>query len=81
MTDAQHVWEHPYYPQFYVPEKDFAKKALTKCETLLNGAAWLGKVQVGERSTDKVLGFEKGPLKGLVKVQFDQLGRSMFPLH
>ena len=42
----------------------------------MNGAAWLGKVQVGERSTDKVLGFEKGPLKGLVKVQFDQMGRS-----
>lgn len=76
VTDAQHVWEHEYYPQFYIPGADFAMGVLHKRQSIMNGDAWLGEVKVDDRSTDKVLGFEKGPLKGLVKVQFDQMGKS-----
>jgi len=73
VTGAQHVWEHEYYPQFYIPSADFAKGVLHKGQSITNGDAWLGEVKVDDRSTDKVLGFEKGPLKGLVRVQFDQM--------
>lgn len=65
---AQYVWEHPYYPTFYVP-----------IDAIRNGSAeiakkeedekgfWLGTLHSGDKSV-AVTGFDKGPLEGLIKL-------------
>lgn len=82
---ARHVWEHPYYPQFWVPATSFAPGALTKGKAIdSNGSAFLATAKGNAKSTDRVLIFEKGPLEGLVRVEFKAAGRSeglTCPLH
>jgi len=68
---ARHVWEHQYYPQFWVPVSSFAPSVLTKGKAIdSNGSAFLGVVKGNTKTTDRVLIFEKGPLEGLVRVEF-----------
>ncbi|KAF2865456.1 hypothetical protein BDV95DRAFT_652223 [Massariosphaeria phaeospora] len=73
---AYHVWEHPYYPQFYVPTTSFTSEANLTKETEVdgtNGAAHLGQLSVGDRSTQRVVIFNVGSLKDLVKIDFKEL--------
>ena len=73
---ARHVWEHKYYPQFWVPIAAFAPGVLTKGKAIdHNSSAFLATVKGKEKSTDRVLVFEKGPLEGLVRVEFKAVGR------
>ena len=54
MLDAQHVWEHEYYPQFYIPKADFMHGVLHIRKNVSNGSAWLGELRCGDRSTSEV---------------------------
>ncbi|KAF1849541.1 DUF427-domain-containing protein [Cucurbitaria berberidis CBS 394.84] len=70
---AYHVWEHPYYPQYYVPISSFSPDAsLSKTSPIdgTNGGAHLGRLNVGNRSTNRVLIFNTKTLQDLVKVEF-----------
>ncbi|KAF2251005.1 DUF427-domain-containing protein [Trematosphaeria pertusa] len=74
--NAYHVWEHPYYPQFYVPVSSFTPDAkITKASPVdgTNGATHLGRLSVGDKSTERVLMFSSGSLKDLVKVEFKEM--------
>lgn len=74
---AQYVWEHPYYPQFYVPSSAIKSGLLTKNDTVdKNESAFLATLKGKSRSTDRVLAFEKGPLSGLVRFEFGALGNT-----
>jgi len=75
-TNARLVWEIPYFPQFWVPEKDFTKSAKlekTKPVEGFEGIASHAKLSAGSKSTDEVLVIEpsaSSDLAGLVKVPF-----------
>ncbi|MCJ1225465.1 hypothetical protein MMC12_002114 [Toensbergia leucococca] len=69
---AQYVWEHDYYPVYYVPIKDINDDALKWDKPIPNTqeGAYLSTLTVGEKSTDRILVFTKGALKGLVRIEF-----------
>ncbi|KAI9818740.1 MAG: hypothetical protein M1826_001328 [Phylliscum demangeonii] len=70
-TSANQVWEHPYYPQYYLPTKAIKDDVLEKGKSVdAAGSAFLMTLRVGSRATDRVLMFEKGPLAGLVRLEF-----------
>ncbi|KAI9802530.1 MAG: hypothetical protein M1833_001602 [Piccolia ochrophora] len=70
-TVAYHVWEHPYYPQYYVPVDAVKQDVLSKGKAVdRDGRAFLASLKVGKRATDRVLIFEGGALKGLVRFEF-----------
>ena len=76
--ESRHVWEHPYYPQFYVPQAAVKSGLLKKGDNVDDdGSAYLATLTVKEKSTDRVLGFEKGPLAGLIRFEFSALGMLM----
>ncbi|KAI9673630.1 MAG: hypothetical protein M1817_002267 [Caeruleum heppii] len=78
-TEAHHVWEHPYFPQFYVPVKSIKSGLLKKSQAVDKiESAFLASIQVDQRATDRVLLFEKGPLAGLVRMEFRSMGRLDF---
>lgn len=69
-TRALHVWEHPYFPQFYVPLADFAdgcwrrkedvggeEGAQEKARGKGEGGAFVVAVKVGDKETDRAIGF------------------------
>ncbi|KAI9855359.1 MAG: hypothetical protein M1813_009817 [Trichoglossum hirsutum] len=69
-TSAHHVWEHQYYPQYWVPIKDLhpdVKLAWDGGELKQGQSA--GEMKVGDRKTD-VVGFGEGALGGLVRFEF-----------
>jgi len=72
-TSAKHVWEHKYFPQFWVPLSSVVPGVLSKGAAFdKDETAFQGFVNVeGKgRNTDRVLVFEKGPLAGLVRFEF-----------
>ena len=74
-TEALLVWEHPYYPQFYIPSSAVKHDVLTKNEPVdKEGSAFLATLKGKNKSTDRVISFEKGPLAGLVRFEFTALG-------
>lgn len=76
MSRARYVWEHPYYPQFYVPSSAIESGLLTKDDAVDNDkSAFLATLNCESRSTDRVLTFEKGPLNGLIRFEFGALGK------
>ena len=72
-----HVWEtHMYYPQFWVPESAVNEGfSLTKSSVGDDDAAYVATLKVGEQSSDRVLGFKKGPLAGLIRFEFHSMRR------
>lgn len=74
-TEARHVWEHPYYPQFYVPISSVKHDGFSKGDAV-DGAnsAFLATLKGSSKSTDRIVRFEKGPLAGLVRFEFTALG-------
>jgi len=71
-TRAQYIWEHPNYPQFYIPIDDFSKNAkVSNMDPIqgTDGGAYWAKLAVGDRATNVVV-FEKGLLDNLVKIVF-----------
>ncbi|KAF2451946.1 DUF427-domain-containing protein [Karstenula rhodostoma CBS 690.94] len=81
-TKAYHVWEHPYYPQFYIPTTALTPSAnLTKTSSVPGTA---DKVHYGtlsstnkstnkKHTTDRVLIFATKTLHNLVKIDFAAL--------
>lgn len=83
-TEAIHVWEHDYFPQYYVHWKAI-QNCTHKIEDEIpspNGGAGAsilnikvpGTTNVDERSTNRVLRFMSGPLEDLVKLEFNSMG-------
>jgi len=75
-TAAKFVWEHPYYPNYYLPAKDVQTKYLEKVERLDNGEGHVCRLTIGNRTANNVLWYENGDLSGLVKFQFKEMGES-----
>lgn len=80
-TRAIHVWEHAYYPQYYIPATEFKPGVLTKngpVEGTEGGdsEAYWATIQGREngRQIRNVLLFEEGKLRGLVKIEFGAVG-------
>ena len=75
-TEARFVWEHPYYPQFYIPKSAVKEAVVTKDESVdKEESAVLATLKGKHKSTDRVIVFEKGPLAGLARFEFAALGR------
>jgi uncharacterized protein (DUF427 family) len=72
--EAKFVWEHPYYPVYYLPEKDVQTKYIKKLDKSENGEGHICRLTVGNRSAEKVLWVESGELSGLIKFQFNEMG-------
>ncbi|PNS20531.1 hypothetical protein CAC42_5981 [Sphaceloma murrayae] len=71
-TDALFVWEHPYYPQYYLPRGGFGDEYVKRREEITEGGekvGWVLEVTVGERRVRGVE-FEKGVVGGRVKIVF-----------
>ena len=74
-TRARYIWEHPYYPAFYIPVQDVKASSLAKIESVdKDKSAFLSQLKGGRKSTDQVIWFEKGPLTGLLRFEFAALG-------
>ncbi|KAI8633512.1 DUF427-domain-containing protein [Xylariaceae sp. FL1651] len=79
-TAAVYVWEHPYYPQYYVPLASLAEGALAYADSHEGGGGKAGyklaTLSAGGASTDRVVVFDgeqgKGSeqLAGLVRIEF-----------
>ncbi|KAI1385535.1 DUF427-domain-containing protein [Hypoxylon trugodes] len=76
-TSAVYVWEHEYYPYFYVPKSSVKEGVLHPSQHSNDAAFQTATLRVGDRSTDRVLIFadkgiaEKGKeLEGLVRFEF-----------
>ncbi|KAL9595003.1 MAG: hypothetical protein Q9219_006702 [cf. Caloplaca sp. 3 TL-2023] len=70
-TGASHVWEHPYFPQIYIPTSSIKSGLLNKKDTVDNGqSVFAATLKSSNKETDRVLVFEKGPLAGLTRVEF-----------
>lgn len=74
-TRARYIWEHAYYPAFYIPVQDVKASSLAKIESVdKDESAFLSQLKGGSKSTDQVIWFEKGPLTGLIRFEFAALG-------
>ncbi len=74
-TSAKHVWEHKYFPHFWVPKSSIKLELLSRGPAFdKEGYAYQATVKGSERSTNRVVVFEKGPLEGLVRVEFKAMG-------
>jgi len=70
-TKAIYVWEHPYYPNFYIPRTELASGVvLEKIEPATEKSYWIARLSVGGKVvTEDVLVFETlGELKDVVKI-------------
>ncbi|KAI1839685.1 hypothetical protein JX265_008704 [Neoarthrinium moseri] len=74
-TSALYVWEHPFYPYYYVPLSSFVRGVLH--DNRDEGPLSIMGLHVGGRSTDRVLAFsDQGgghvpeELRGMVRVEF-----------
>lgn len=90
-TEAILVWEHPYYPQYYIPARAFRKSkaanfTATKGAPILQGLggeviAYHYTLRVKDRETDECIYFDPEPegpaalLAGYVKINFNAVDR------
>ena len=78
-TEASYVWEHPYFPQFYVPFSAVQSDKLVRGEAVdPESSAFLATLKGSKKATDRVVLFEKGSLLGLVRFEFSALGEARF---
>ena len=78
-TMARHVWEHPYYPQYWVPFGEIEGVSLSTdhyIDAERTAALVTMKPLAGitQKLTKRVLAFHQGPLAGLVRLPFDDMG-------
>ncbi|KAI4205499.1 MAG: hypothetical protein LQ346_001453 [Caloplaca aetnensis] len=70
-TYAHHVWEHAYYPQYYVDSSSIDPGSITNKEPVGDGnLASLAMLQGPAKSTGRILVFEQGQLAGLTRLEF-----------
>ncbi|KAF2647706.1 DUF427-domain-containing protein [Lophiostoma macrostomum CBS 122681] len=75
-TKAYHVWEHPWYPQFYIPLSSITPAAtLTKSSAIpdTNSTVHLATLTVSTKSTSRILLFTTALLPSLLKIDFPAL--------
>jgi hypothetical protein len=71
-----HVWEHKYFPQFWVPISAFDTSILTKLAPYdPDGVAFRASIKVKDKTSDRVIISENGLLKGFVRVEFKAAGK------
>jgi uncharacterized protein (DUF427 family) len=72
---AYHVWEHPNFPQFYVPRTAFKDVNLTVKDPVegTNDAVHFVQLDNGRVATNRLLLFDTDALKGLYKVDFHSM--------
>lgn len=68
------VWEHPYFPTYYVPSTDVQTKYIEKVQKTEDGNGYICRLVVGERGAGSVLWFEKDVLDGLLRFEFREMG-------
>jgi Domain of unknown function (DUF427) len=90
-TEAIHVWEHDYFPQYYIPVTELNNCTWQSQEDIKTKDGSLGasivsiKVpgpkSVDEKTTDRAIVFSStaGQLSGLVKLEFNSMGMHKFP--
>ena len=72
--NAKFVWEHSYFPVYYLPAVDIQTQYLEQLSKTENGDGSNYRLTVGNKSTDKVIWYEKGPYAGLIRIQFAEMG-------
>ncbi|KAF2748606.1 DUF427-domain-containing protein [Sporormia fimetaria CBS 119925] len=75
-TDARHVWEHPNYPQFYIPLGCFTSDASFNIGDEIEGTnkqARSALLTVGERTTHENIVFNTPKLDQLVRIEFGSI--------
>ena len=82
---ASFVWEHPYFPQYYLPKSAFDASRINEGDKISddNGkhVATLWRLTVGDKSTDQIVCFadelegKAKELSGLVKANFSDMGK------
>lgn len=85
-TSALYVWEHDYYPFYYVPLSAFREGLLKPKDDESSSSFYTAKLTVGNRTTDRVLAFgaDLPPnsaarvLAGYVRVEFAAAGVAWF---
>ncbi|KAF3059261.1 hypothetical protein GL218_04597 [Daldinia childiae] len=74
-TSAVYVWEHEYYPYYYLPIESFTSN-LRSLPGNGNPQYWTAALHVGSRTTDRILVFGDAlspsckPLEKMVRVEF-----------
>ncbi|OTA90865.1 hypothetical protein M434DRAFT_397641 [Hypoxylon sp. CO27-5] len=74
-TSAVFVWEHEYYPYYYVPRASFLQGAIKTPPT--HDSYQVAELQVGQRTTDRILvfgdelGAQSKALEGMVRFEFN----------
>ncbi|KAL7931904.1 hypothetical protein V8C35DRAFT_104916 [Trichoderma chlorosporum] len=76
-TSASLVWEHDYYPQYYIPESEIKNASLkdvkpVKGEAEATARVAVAELTVGDKTTNRVVRFDSswGELAGLVRLEF-----------
>ncbi|KAI3334609.1 DUF427-domain-containing protein [Ustulina deusta] len=69
-TRAVYIWEHAYYPTYYVPSESFADGVLSHRGPDSEKGFGLAVLSAGDASTDRMIVFREGVLAGLVRVEF-----------
>ncbi|KAF1927538.1 DUF427-domain-containing protein [Didymella exigua CBS 183.55] len=72
---AYHVWEHPNFPQFYVPKTAFKDVNVTLKDPIdgTNKTVHFVQLDNGHSATNRVLLFNTSALKDLYKVDFHSM--------
>ena len=73
-SSARFVWEHPYYPIYYLPSADVQTKYLEKVQKTESGEGDICRLTVGDRGNGNVLWFDKGVLSDLIRFEFKDMG-------
>jgi uncharacterized protein (DUF427 family) len=79
-TTTKLVWEHPYYPIYYLPSSTVQTKYIEKLQKTESGDAHICRMVVGDRGAGSVLWFDKGALSGLLRFEFKEMGMFSFEL-
>ncbi|KAH7407430.1 hypothetical protein BKA64DRAFT_666557 [Cadophora sp. MPI-SDFR-AT-0126] len=72
--EAKYVWEHPYYPYFYIPVTEFSEEVKVG-KVVQEKGFYIAKLTAGTKNTDRVIVFEssKGELSNLVRIEVSAL--------
>ena len=68
-TSTKLIWEHPYYPQYYLPETALQQASL-KPETVKAAYSVCSIVVGSKHARDAAIVFRDGPLAGYVRLDF-----------
>jgi uncharacterized protein (DUF427 family) len=73
-SSSKFVWEHPYYPTYYLPSSDVQTKYIEKLQKTEDGDGHICRLVVGDRGAGNILWLEKGKLEGLIRFEFREMG-------